>query len=260
VRNVRLAVVPAEHGGWAFLFEPVLLGLLVAPSVAGVWAGLAAVAAFLLRQPLKLAMADRRAGKRYARTVLAERLALGFGLVAFAALAIAIVLSNPAIALPILLAAPLALLQAYFDVQRRSRQLAAEIAGAMAIGASASVILLAGGRSLPVALALWAVLGLRAVASILYVRARLRLERGEGANRLPAWAAHLLALAVTCALAYAGLVPWLAVPLMALLTVRAAWGLSRFRRPARAAVIGVQELAASLLTVVVLALGYRLGL
>ncbi|MBZ0296495.1 MAG: YwiC-like family protein [Anaerolineae bacterium] len=34
--NLRSVALPAEHGGWGFLIEPILLGLLVAFSVNGV--------------------------------------------------------------------------------------------------------------------------------------------------------------------------------------------------------------------------------
>ena len=63
-------VIPNEHGGWGFLLEPVILGLLVAPSWAGVLIAVAAVFGFLTRQPLKFAMQDAMRGKRYPRTRL----------------------------------------------------------------------------------------------------------------------------------------------------------------------------------------------
>jgi len=258
-RAIRLVIVPPEHGGWAFLLEPILLGLLVAPSISGLWLALAASAVFMVRQPLKQALADRRGGKRYPRTVLAERFATGFALLALVALALAIPAARAPIWPPVLLAAPFALLQAYFDMRRRSRQLAAELAGALAIGASGAAITLAGGFALPAALALWALLGLRAVASILYVRARLRLERGEPPNAVPALAAQLGALAAGCLLVYGHLLPWLAVALLTLLGARALWGLSPFRHPARAAIIGAQEIVISLLTVASMALAYHAG-
>src|SRR5438067_8458307 len=40
----RAVVIPSEHGGWGLTLEPALLGLLVAPSIAG---GALAIAAFL---------------------------------------------------------------------------------------------------------------------------------------------------------------------------------------------------------------------
>jgi hypothetical protein len=256
-RAIRLVIVPPEHGGWAFLLEPLALGLLVAPSISGVWLALAAAAVFMVRQPLKQALADRRGGKRYPRTALAERFAAGFALLALVALVPAVFAARAPFWPPILLAAPVALLQAYFDMRRRSRQVAAELAGALAIGAAGAAITLAGGFALPAALALWALLGLRAVASILYVRARLRLERGEPPHALQARAVQVGALAAGCLLVYAGLLPWPAALLLALLAARAFWGLSPFRRPARAAIIGVQELGISLLTVVSMALAYH---
>ena len=53
-------VLPAEHGGWGLTLEPVLLGLLAAWSVAGLCLGVAAMLAFLVRTPLKLAAVDVR--------------------------------------------------------------------------------------------------------------------------------------------------------------------------------------------------------
>src|SRR6478752_5565662 len=66
----RAVAVPSEHGGWGLTFEPVLLGLLVAQSWAGLALGVAAVFAFLVRTPMKLVAIDRRrdpAGELLAR-------------------------------------------------------------------------------------------------------------------------------------------------------------------------------------------------
>jgi hypothetical protein len=63
--KVRSLVLPTEHGGWGFLFEPILLGLLVAFSWAGVALSAAAICVFLVQQPLKIALRDRLRGKHY---------------------------------------------------------------------------------------------------------------------------------------------------------------------------------------------------
>ena len=74
--------IPAEHGGWGLLAEPVVLGLVIAPAPAGACLALAALAGFLARHPLRLWLLDRRKGVRYPRTALAERFFLGYAALA----------------------------------------------------------------------------------------------------------------------------------------------------------------------------------
>src|SRR6185436_6956547 len=65
---LRPLALPSEHGGWGFLLEPLVLGLLVRPSLAGSLIALAFVFGFLARHPLKLALQDLLRGKSYPRT------------------------------------------------------------------------------------------------------------------------------------------------------------------------------------------------
>ena len=90
----RSVALPVEHGGWSFLFEPVVLGLVLSPSLSGALLGLAALAGFLVRHPLRLVALDRRKGASYPRTALALRFAAAYaGLAAaFAGLALAVLL------------------------------------------------------------------------------------------------------------------------------------------------------------------------
>jgi hypothetical protein len=53
--RLRPIALPTEHGGWSLLAAPILLGLRLAPSAADAWLSLAALGAFLTRQPLELA-------------------------------------------------------------------------------------------------------------------------------------------------------------------------------------------------------------
>ncbi|HKV11721.1 MAG TPA: YwiC-like family protein [Thermoanaerobaculia bacterium] len=250
-------LLPPEHGGWGFLFEPILLGLLVAPSWPGLALGLAAVAAFFTRQPLKLALADRRRGKRYPRTVRAERAAGACAAAAALFLALGLAAAGSEAALPLLLAAPLGLVQVVYDARLETRSVLPELAGSAALGATAPMLAMADGWSLPAALGLWGIVLARNVPSILYARTMVRRLHGEEAPDLPALAAHVLsALAVGFA-AEQGLVPpaLLLVPL--LLLFRAAAGLSRGLLPARR--LGWGEIAFGLATVLLAALAYRAG-
>ncbi|HWQ15680.1 MAG TPA: YwiC-like family protein, partial [Roseiflexaceae bacterium] len=188
--RLRLVALPTEHGGWGFLLEPIVLGLALAPSLAGLLLGLTAIGIFLTRHPLTLMLGDWRRGKRYPRTAWAERFVLLYGLTALAAGVAALAVARPfwqALAL----AVPLAHAQLIFDLRKQSRGLLPEVAGAWALSASAPAITLAAGAPLAPALAIWAVLAARALVSILYVRARLRRLRGVPAHAWPVYTAHL---------------------------------------------------------------------
>ena len=258
--SLKKIALPASHGGWGFLLEPILLGLWVAPSLAGVWLGLAALGAFLAQQPLKLTVGDWRKGRRYARTAWAERFSLLYGLVALAAFVLAIAGARASFWLPLGLAAPLAVVQLYYDVSNRGRAFIPELLGAAALGAVAAAMALAAGWATAPALALWGILLTRALVSIVYVRARLRLERGQTIAAAPVWVVHLLGLLALAGLAFGSLIPWLAVLALLVLLIRAVAGLSSYRRAVRARTVGFQELGYGLLTVTLTALGYTFNL
>lgn len=256
-RSIRLRPIalPVEHGGWSFLGAPILLGMWVAPSVAGIWLSLAALGAFLMRQPLKLALADRQRGRRYLRTVWAERFVALYGGGTLLAFGGAWWTADHPFWLPLILATPLAVLQLRYDVLKQSRAPIAEYSGAAAPGAVAAALALAGGWSPGPALLLWLLLVLQAIPAILYVTTRLRLARGMAAWRAPARIAHISALMVVGSLAWSGLAPWLTVVAFALLTIRAFVGLMPRRLATPTPLVGAQEVGFSLLTVASIALG-----
>ncbi len=253
--SLRLVVLPTEHGGWSFLAEPVLLGLLVAPSWPGALVALSALAAFLARQPLKLFVSDRQRGKVYPRTHVAERVFVILAVIAGGALTGALWLAGPRLLVALGLAAPLAAVALAFDLGKRSRAAGAELAGALALGAVAMAEALAGGRTATFAFALWAVLAARAVPTILFVRARLRLEKGQPFGRMAPGIAHVAAVALVALLEARGLVPWAAVGAMALLLARAAVGLSPLRPRWKTWQLGVSEIVFGLVVVLSVAMG-----
>jgi hypothetical protein len=253
----RSVALPAEHGGWGLLGEPIALGLALAPSVAGVCLAVAAVAAFLARHPLRLVMIDRRKRLRYPRTAVAERFLLGYSGITLAFLVAGLSLSGSAVWPVLGVAAPVGLLALVHDALGRSREVVAETAGAVALCASASAVALAGGFPVGLAWGAGLLLALRAIASVLYVRARIRLDRGIPAAPWLALAAHALALVATLVLARLAWAPWVAAAAFAVLLLRAAWCLSPRRGAVRPQTLGYQELAFGLLTLAVLALGYR---
>lgn len=258
--RLRTIALPPEHGGWGFLLEPLCLGLGVAPSWAGLGLAAAVVSAFLGRHPLRLAVIDWRRKKRYARTRLAEQFVLLYGAMAAAGLGLAVLWAGIGMLWPLLLAAPLALIQLSQHLAGRGREALPELAGANALAASVASLALAGDQPADVALALWAILAARNIPSILYVRARLRLDSDRSYQPTPVLLASVLAVAGAALLAAAGLAPVLSVVALAVLLLRAVMGLSRYRRRVRVAVIGVQEIGYGALVVLLTLLGFAFDL
>ncbi len=256
---IKSVALPSEHGGWGFLIEPILLGLLVAGTLNGGVLALAAFSAFLIHQPLKVAIKDRLKRRRPPRTVWAERFAIGYGLAAGVLLLVVAFNSDRTFFMPLLLALPFLMVQVYYDARNQSRELLPEVCGALALGSTAPAIALLGGWTLNTALILWVLLACRSLPSILYVRARLKLEHGNPVSPYPSLVMHVAALVVSVVLATSDATPWMAVVVCGLLLVRSVVGLSAYRKPRPAKQIGIMELFYGLLTVVLIGLGYVRG-
>ena len=242
----KSVALPIEHGGWSFLGEPLILGLVIAPSRAGAWLAASTVAAFLARHPFKLVALDRRRGVRYPRTGLAERFFAAYATFAAISFFVALSLSGASILLPLALAAPLALTALWHDLQGRGREAVPEVTGALGLGASATAIILAGGGLPATAWLAWALGAFRAATAILYVRARVRVDRGvDGEARAklvwPVMAVHVAVLAIALAAIGAGRISPVAGSAFLLLLLRAARGLAPGGAPIRAQTLGIQE-------------------
>lgn len=253
----RAIALPTEHGGWGFISEPIVLGLLIAPSWAGVAISIAAFGVFLLRQPLKVWFKDQIAKRHVPRTALARRFALIYGgITAIGGLVFLLTGVGWTVLWPLLIALPLIAWQLYDDLHYQGRDLRAEVIGASAPGVIVSIFALIQGWPWAIALALWCALAVKGICAVLYVRARLRLERGESIQRDLPIMAHgigwgLLAIAVG-----AGILIWTALIGMAVLTLRCAVGLSSWRKVRPAKVIGMQEIGYGLMFVILIAIGH----
>lgn len=253
--RLRTIALPAEHGSWGLTLEPILLGLLVAPSWGGVGLGIGAFGLFLLRWPFKVAQTSYRQ-KRTIRLNLALRFVVLYGLLSIVGFALAIWQAGWQPLWPFLLALPFGLIFYHYDRQNRSRSWQAELAGPIAFSATATSIALAGGWQVAPALALWGVLVARAIPSILFVRSRIRLDRDRPHQPLLALGTHGLALLAVGWLSGLGWLPTITLGVFILLLLRAIWGLSPYRRAVPIKVIGFSELAWGLLTVLTVAVGW----
>ena len=256
---LKTIALPIEHGSWGFVFEPIAAGLLLAPSLAGLFITVLVIGGFLTRQPLKFALADWQQGRRLPRTKIAKRFVLIFGAIAGFGFMGSLLVAPPHSFVSFVVVAPLVVYLILQDAARQTRNLLPEILAAIALSSSLPAMTLAAGWSLPGAIALWAIMLARLIPSIIYVRNRLRLEKRKEFSRVSSFTSHVAAVLVVGALAYSGLSPLLVVLVMFFLLGRAAFGMSRFRRVASAKTIGIYEVIYGVVTVLALVVGYHFG-
>ncbi len=248
--------LPIEHGSWGFLFEPLLAGLLIAPTLASMWISLLVIGAFLTRQPLKIFITDWLANRNLPQTEFAFKWTILYGTIFTFGLLGSLSFVKFDSFLPFFAVIPLAIYQIYCDVSKQSRQLLPELTGAVAISSSVAVIALANDLKPAIAFALWAIFIARLIPSILYVRNRLRLEKGKRFSKVSPISSHLIALIFIGILAFFGLSSVLTVPIFVILCGRTIWGLSAYRKRVKAMKIGIWEVIYGTLVALSVVIGY----
>lgn len=257
--SLKRILLPAEHGAWGMIAEPIVAGLAIAFSPAGPWIALFAAAVFMARQPLKVLFSGIAARAKWAEYHnKALQYAAVFAMIAAGAFVGIALTADSSALVPFALAAPLAAYQFYFDITRRGRRLLPEVAGAAAISAVIASMALAAGLGTGIAAALWATYVFRAVPSIMYVRTRLRLEKGRPASVVEPIAASFTALGAVGLLTAAGAASYLTLGVFVLLMLRAAIGLSPMRKKVRATRIGIMEVVYGILVTAAIITGYYL--
>ncbi|MAT04012.1 MAG: hypothetical protein CL424_03090 [Acidimicrobiaceae bacterium] len=250
--TLRAVAMPSEHGGWSLTLEPVALGLLVAWSWSGLALGVAAVLAFVARTPLKLVLVDRWRGRWLARTATAARVAAVEILVLTALVVAATVGADTRFWWPLLAAAPLVMIELWFDMRSRSRRLLPELAGTVGIGSVAAAIALADGAETSLALGLWVVVAARGAAAIPSARTQVFRTHGRP-HRL--WHSDLAQVVAAAAVVIAwsvGAVPSAAVVAVAAVAVFNLGAVRTAPRPAT--IIGFQQMFFGIAVVVITAI------
>ncbi|MFN7959065.1 MAG: YwiC-like family protein [Holophagaceae bacterium] len=171
------AILPAEHGSWFMLGFPLVLGLLLRPSLAGLCLGLAALSFFLARPPLRRVLQGQKDPAQRRALVLLGVLAMGFGLLALA-------ISEARFLIPLACASPLVLLALRADLARTTRSLAVEMAAQGAFAGLAAAMLVAGGDTFAGALRAWWFVTLVGSANLAHVRRWLGQAHGLDALEL----------------------------------------------------------------------------
>lgn len=171
------SILPAEHGAWFMLGFPLVLGLLLRPSLAGLCLGLAALAFFLSRPPLRRVLQGQRDPAQIRALLLLGALAIAFGLLALA-------MAGARFLIPLACVGPLVFLALRADLTRTTRSLAVEMAAQGAFAGLAAAMLVAGGDPLSGALRAWWFVTLVGSANLAHVRRWLGHAHGLVAAEL----------------------------------------------------------------------------
>jgi len=193
------------------------------------------------------------------RATAAAAFLAGYGLIFAVGLTGALLKGGALPLAPFAFVLPFVAMQIYADARRKSRDLMPELTGAISISASAAAIMLAAGAGWSSAAALWLIFVARLIPSILYVRHRLRLEKGKDHSRAIPAAVHIAAFLAVAVLAYNGLSSYLPLFAFALMLVRSVTGLSPGRKPMRAMQIGILEVVYGTLTALSVIIGFYTG-
>lgn len=219
-------VLPAEHGSWAWLFIPYLVGITVAGGVntAVFLLLVGGLAAFLLRQPATAWLRIHQGRGRQADRPLAVGWTVG--LAGTAVFSFAVLLFIGLYDLLWLTIPLLALLVAYLVVafRRQSdvRAMWMELAGAVGLAAMAPAAMIAvRGQLSQTAWVIWGLVGLLNALGVLYVRLRIADTHQRPISRFPIWFVHLLVLLAVGVAAVNNLVPFLAIVPFLILAGRA---------------------------------------
>lgn len=183
-------LLPAEHGSWFMLGFPLVLATLLRPSLPGSCLGVAGLALFLARPPLRRILNGRQDAPQIRALLLLAGASAGFGVAA-------LLLAGPRFLLPLAASAPLVLLALWADRLRTVRSLAVELAAQGAFAGLAATMLVAGGATLAAAGLAWLFSTLLGGANLAHVRRILGHAHGLAdaelrGRRLPVHALHAL--------------------------------------------------------------------
>ena len=262
--------LPQDHGSWVFILSPLLIGLFAGErfSPASVNLVFAAMGAFLLRQPVSIAV-KAYAGRRSRADLPAARFwMLVYGTVILLALAGLVYDDSTYVLYLAIPGIPVFAWHLYLVSKRAERkQAGVEIlaTGALSLTAPAAYWIGQGSYDM-LGWALWLLTWLQSAASIVY--AYLRLEQRvqvEGPERSEQWAMGRRALqytsfnlALSLALGWSAWLPrWIFIPYL-LQWLETIWGIMKPARGWKPAAIGIRQLIVSSLFTVLFIVCWRL--
>lgn len=195
----RRIFLPKEHGSWSLALEPILFGLLIAPTAAGGALAVSALAAFFIRRPMKAYLQTRDPASGLALVVL--------GLSSLIGLSQVIILGGLAALWPLLPALLLGPLYLHWDRQNENRAAAAEVTGCSLFALMPATMAALAGQGFIPCITLTALMLARSIPAVLTVRSWLRRRKNQATSAFPAYATTIIALGLVTLLTRWGYAP-----------------------------------------------------
>lgn len=249
--SIKSVAFPREHGAYGFTIEPLMLGLLAAFSWPGFFLALGTLLAFFAHQPVKIIFGQQNNLRWTAFLFL-----ILYGIPALILFALFLDHASLHTALPFYTA--LSMMAAYMvlDLLKYSRRLFVEIMAPTAIGLIAVSIVLVTGWTELKAMGLGLLLAARFIPTPFYIRARLQLEKGQPADKAAAIFSAGFTLLLIGFLTIMKHTPILGFIGVLVLSLRAFFGVSRWRKESVVKAIGMREFFYGQVLVIFSALGY----
>jgi hypothetical protein len=266
----RQIALPQDHGSWVFILSPLLVGIFAGRTFTYTTLALviAALAAFLIRQPLAM-MVKVYAGRRPRSDLSAARLWFGiYGVIALLALAELFYLGEGYIALLAIPGIPVFAWHLWL-VSRRAerRQAGIEVIATGVLSLAAPAAFWVGlGQYDSVGWWLWGLTWLQSAASIVYAYLRLeQREQAKGQERSGRWKMGRRAflytsfnLAVAVILGWTEILPqWIFLPFL-VQWAETVWGIEKPATGWKPTRIGVRQLIVSALWMILFIVSWRL--
>lgn len=253
-KNKKALVFPKEHGSWALTFEPLTLALVIAPSWNGLILFLGSAFAFFAHPSAKAILASRFKNKT------ALLIFLSYSVPAVLFLAFFIDRTSYPVYLSLLLALALMVFYLLLEVAALDRELVTELMASFAMGFIALSIVESGGMDWIKGLSFLALLYSRSLMTTIYIHYRLlklknRIQSVWVNNTL-----HILDFVLILFLWYRHWIPALGVVAVLILMFRALWGVSFRAGKTTVRKLGFKEVYFGLTFLVLVVLGYWLGL
>jgi hypothetical protein len=199
LRQIMRVAMPAEHGGWSFLVEPIALGILVAPRLISLVIAGFYLSAFFLYQPLRPLWADISKARVTPRGHTALYAVMFFGGVALVCLVV-MLMTEWRVIIPLMIFAVLGATQFIWSARAGQRTLLREFIAAAAVATSVMAMAVAANTSYVFVGLLWLIMLSRAASTLFHIRQFLYFQRGKPHYRAVDIGLHCLGALVALAL------------------------------------------------------------